>query len=203
MPVCAASTQWRPISTLCAIWTRLSILVPSPITVSRIAPRSIVVLAPISTSSWMMTRPTCGTLPWPPAARQIAEAVLPDARAGMDDDAVADQRVDDGRARADGAIAADPHVRADHGVGADHACRRRSRRAGRSPPPGSITTPSSSRAVGCTSAPGDTPLASNSEDGRSAPGKSALRDRDEGAIGRGRRPARRRAAARPRRSAPS
>ena len=37
---------------------------------------------------------------------------------------------------------------------------------------GSIVTPFSSRADGCTSALGDTPLASNSEDGRIAPGNS-------------------------------
>ena len=42
MPICATITQCRPIATLWAIWTRLSILVPSPITVSRLAPRSIV-----------------------------------------------------------------------------------------------------------------------------------------------------------------
>ena len=43
------------------------------------------VLAPISTSSWMMTRPTCGTLRWPLALHHEAEPVLPDAAAGMDD----------------------------------------------------------------------------------------------------------------------
>ena len=59
------STQWRPICTLWPIWTRLSILVPSPITVSPSAPRSMVVPAPISTPSWMMTRPSCGILTWP------------------------------------------------------------------------------------------------------------------------------------------
>src|SRR5208282_1194574 len=51
MPVCEAIRQCRPIETLCAICTRLSILVPSPMMVSRVEPRSIVVLAPISTSS--------------------------------------------------------------------------------------------------------------------------------------------------------
>ena len=60
MPTWATITQWRPITTLWAIWTRLSIFVPSPITVSRLAPRSTVELAPISTSSWMITRPIWG-----------------------------------------------------------------------------------------------------------------------------------------------
>ena len=57
--------QCRPIVQLWPICTRLSILVPSPITVSPLPPRSIAVLAPISTLSWMMTRPSCGTLTWP------------------------------------------------------------------------------------------------------------------------------------------
>ena len=60
MPVCEAIRQWRPTETLCAICTRLSIFVPSPMTVSRVEPRSIVVFAPISTSSWTMTRRACG-----------------------------------------------------------------------------------------------------------------------------------------------
>ena len=63
-------------------------------------------------------------------AQQIAEAVLTDAAAGMDDDAVADQRVDDGRARADrrsrGRSARPGRSRqsgADHGAGADLGAR--------------------------------------------------------------------------------
>ena len=91
MPHWATITQWRPITTLWAICTRLSILVPSPITVSASAPRSMVVLAPISTSSPMMTRPICGTFRWPFGAHGEAEAVLADAHAGVDDDAVADE----------------------------------------------------------------------------------------------------------------
>ncbi len=68
MPVCAASRQLRPRRTLWATWTRLSILVFSPITVSSHAPRSMQVQAPIETLSWMITRPSWGTstvLPWP------------------------------------------------------------------------------------------------------------------------------------------
>src|SRR5207245_129981 len=54
--------QHRPSTTLCPICTRLSIIEPAPITVSCPDPRSIVVLAPISTSSPITTRPSCGTL---------------------------------------------------------------------------------------------------------------------------------------------
>ena len=65
MPTWPAKIQPRPITTLCPICTRLSIIVPGPITVSCPEPRSIVVLAPISTSSPMITRPSCGTLTGP------------------------------------------------------------------------------------------------------------------------------------------
>src|SRR5438874_512238 len=57
--------QPRPSSTLCPICTKLSIIVPGPITVSCPEPRSIVVLAPISTSSPMTTRPSWGILTGP------------------------------------------------------------------------------------------------------------------------------------------
>ena len=119
MPTCATMMQCRPISTLWAICTWLSILVPSPITVSRLAPRSIVVLAPISTSSWMMTRPICATFRWPVGPMREAEAVLADADARMDDDAVADQRVLDDGVGADEAVAPDRHRLADDGAGRD------------------------------------------------------------------------------------
>ena len=49
-PDCAQTMQFFPICTLWAICTRLSILVPSPIIVSRMLPRSMLVPAPISTS---------------------------------------------------------------------------------------------------------------------------------------------------------
>src|SRR5712672_730125 len=52
-PIWAASRQCRPIVTLWPIWTWLSILVPSPMTVSRRLPRSMVVPEPISTSFWI------------------------------------------------------------------------------------------------------------------------------------------------------
>ena len=52
--------------------------------------------------------------------RQIAETVLADARARMDDDAIADQRMLDRRTGADRAVAADAHARPDHRAGRDH-----------------------------------------------------------------------------------
>ena len=56
---CRRSRRWRvcaPMRTLWPIWTRLSSLTPSSITVSSSAPRSMQVLAPISTSSPMRDR---------------------------------------------------------------------------------------------------------------------------------------------------
>ena len=58
MPTCATMTQQRPTRTLCPIWTWLSSCEPAPITVSPVEPRSIAVLAPTSTSSSMITRPS-------------------------------------------------------------------------------------------------------------------------------------------------
>ncbi len=62
MPTQPAITVCAPMCTLWPTCTWLSILTPSSITVSSMAPRSIVVLAPISTSSPSCTEPTCGTL---------------------------------------------------------------------------------------------------------------------------------------------
>ena len=62
MPTQPAITVCAPMRTLWPICTWLSILTPSSITVSPIVPRSIVVLAPISTSSPITTLPSCGTL---------------------------------------------------------------------------------------------------------------------------------------------
>ena len=87
--------------------------------VSLRAPRSTVELAPISTSSWMMTRPICGTLRCPRRAHGEAEAVLADAHARMDDHPVADEGVGDGRQRADVAVAADGDAIADDRAGGD------------------------------------------------------------------------------------
>src|ERR1700691_1549472 len=54
---------------------------------------------------------------------KIAEAVLTDTSAGMDDDPIPDQRVRDGRARADDAIAADRTGLADGRTGRDERSR--------------------------------------------------------------------------------
>jgi len=51
---------------------------------------------------------------------QIAKTVLANARAGMDDDAIADQRMLDRHTGADGAVAADAHARPDDRAGRDH-----------------------------------------------------------------------------------
>ena len=62
MPTCDTRKQCFPTRTLWPICTRLSIFVPSPMTVSPSAARSIVVPAPISTSFSMRTMPICGIL---------------------------------------------------------------------------------------------------------------------------------------------
>ena len=90
----------------------------------------------------------------------------------MDDHAVADQRMHDGGAGADRAVAADRDLRSDHGAGSDQRAgadlgaradhrQRIDRDAGLQPRGGMNCA-----LRGC-------PLASNSEDGRSAAGKSA------------------------------
>ena len=112
--------QCRPMQQLWPICTRLSILVPSPMTVSLVAPRSMVELAPISTSSWMMTRRVWRIFLMSVRSRQIAEAVLADTDTRMDDDAIADQRMLDGRAGADRTVAADANTRPDHRTNRDH-----------------------------------------------------------------------------------
>ena len=77
-----------PTPTPCAICTRLSILVPAPIRVSPTAGRSMVVLAPISTSSSITTDADLRNL----VVRAVgpageAEAVAADHRAVLHDDA--------------------------------------------------------------------------------------------------------------------
>ena len=138
-------TQFRPITTLWAIWTRLSILVFSPITVSSKAPRSMQVCAPIVTPSWMITRPSCGTSIRPRGPTASAEAGLADHRAGADRHAIADQREADrrrwrrsGSPAADGDARADDRVGPDLGAGPDLHARRRAPRRGRSTTPSSI-----------------------------------------------------------------
>src|SRR5260370_13030403 len=68
IPVCAAITTCSPMTQLCPMWTRLSIFVPRPIRVSPRAPRSMVVFAPISTSSSTTSRPCCGKIRYSPVS---------------------------------------------------------------------------------------------------------------------------------------
>ena len=100
--------------------------VPAPITVSSIAPRSTVVLAPISTSSSITTRPSCGTDMEAVRRDREPETLLADAGAGVDVDPIADQRMRQRSMRADPDIAADLNAVADHRHGTHRA------RAGRS-----------------------------------------------------------------------
>src|SRR5271170_465164 len=78
-PVCAAITTFCPSRQLCPMCTRLSIFVPRPIRVSSSAPRSIVVFAPISTSSSITSLPTCGNFSYRPlfASRTYPKPSLP------------------------------------------------------------------------------------------------------------------------------
>ena len=59
----------------------------------------------------------------PARRRQIAEAVLPDTRAGMNDHAVADKGMNHRRARTDRAIAPDGDAGSDHRAGCDQCPR--------------------------------------------------------------------------------
>ena len=105
----AGDRRVRADAQLWPIWIWLSSLTPSSITVSSSAPRSMVVLAPISTSSPMRTRADLRDLDPAPAVVGDAEAVGADHRAG-----VHDARARRGCSRVD-------HHAADRG-----SCRRRS-----------------------------------------------------------------------------
>ena len=163
MPACAAIMVPRPMRTLCAICTRLSMQQPWPITVSGPAPRSMVVLAPISTSSSMSTRPSWGTrtLPllsaakpkpsWPirppgkidtrePTRQWLSEALAPIrvsspiSTAGPDRRVGADQAASaDARTRLDDGAGFDATSRADHGCGVDDRRRMNTRHPARAP----------------------------------------------------------------------
>ena len=102
---------------------------------SRVSPsvaRSIVVLAPISTSSSTTTRPICGTLWWAPLVGGVAEAVGAEHGAGVDD-----------------------------APGARARCRRRARRAGggRAPSPTGKPPPTTRRRCSTAPAPDPAPRA--------------------------------------------
>ena len=76
----AASPTW----TLCATWTRLSILAPAPMRVAPKRPRSMATFAPISTSSSTTTVPHWGIFSQPVGGRLEAEAVRAEHRVGVD-----------------------------------------------------------------------------------------------------------------------
>ena len=126
MPVQAAIAVCAPMRTLCAIMMRLSSFTPSSITVSSMAPRSMVVLAPISTSAPTRTVPSCGTLSQPPRCGGEAEAVAADHRARLQHGARADLHAAAERDARD-----EPHVRGERdarprGRSADRrSCARR------------------------------------------------------------------------------
>ena len=66
-----------------------------------------------------MTRPDLGNLAVAGRSHHVAEPVLADVAAGMNDHPIADQGMRDRGVGADRAIAADAHVRSDDGAGAD------------------------------------------------------------------------------------
>ncbi len=119
MPTWAAIKQCRPIETLCAIWTRLSILVPSPIVVSRVA--AAIDRRVGADLDIVLDDDAAGLRNLLMALRtwQIAETVLADAGAGMDDHAIADQRMQDRGAGTDRAAAPDADIRTDNRAGRD------------------------------------------------------------------------------------
>src|SRR6478672_7663630 len=57
------------------------------------------------------------------AAHHVAEAVLTDLATGMDDDAIADQGIGQGRSGSNRTVASYPHIGADNGVRSDHGAR--------------------------------------------------------------------------------
>ena len=99
MPACPQRIECSPTVTLCPTWTRLSIFVPRPMTVSPSVARSTVALAPISTSSSSRAMPTCGTLRCPCAVPDVSEPVRPDDGAGLQDAPVADPAAEPGSPR--------------------------------------------------------------------------------------------------------
>ena len=77
MPVQPAIAVCAPMRQLWPTWIWLSSFTPSSITVSSSAPRSMVVLAPISTSSPMRTAPICGILIQRPASSAMPKPSAP------------------------------------------------------------------------------------------------------------------------------
>ena len=139
---------WAPTCTLWPIWMRLSSFTPFSMTVSPRAPRSIVVFAPISTSSPIPHPAELGDLHPDPVVVGDAEAVGADDDSGMNDGPCADVHAladhDPGRnapARTNRRIPAEVRARSKRGAGPDartgfnhtmvaDRCIRRDARAG-------------------------------------------------------------------------
>ena len=121
MPVQPAIAVCAPMRTLCPTWIRLSSLTPSSTTVSSSAPRSMQVLAPISTSSPITTAAGLRNLSPDALLQDNAEAIGADHRAGMHQRALAQAttRVN-GDARMQAAGGADLDRIAEVATGADH-----------------------------------------------------------------------------------
>ena len=123
IPTWATMTQHRPRITLWPICTRLSRREPAPITVSRDDPRSIVVLAPTSTSSSRMTRPSWGTDRNPSLVEANPKPFLSDPGAGIDVNACSQNRVAQARMCANPAVSADDHAASDNRARSDPTAR--------------------------------------------------------------------------------
>jgi len=131
--------------------TRLSILVPAPITVSSMLPRSIVVFAPISTSvvdeaSSDMRDLLVSTVP-----EHVSKSIGSKPRTGVHDDTRADDRAAIGcHGRIDMTLVADTYAVADHGVCANCDLPLDE---GRTPAPITAYGPMLALAPSCGSAP--------------------------------------------------
>ena len=77
IPACAAIAVPLPITTLCPTWMRLSSFVPRQIRVTPSVALSMVVFAPISTSSSISTVPTWGIFRNPSAVGANPNPSLP------------------------------------------------------------------------------------------------------------------------------
>ena len=133
-PVQAAIAVCAPMRTLCAIWIRLSSFTPSSSTVSPMAPRSMVVLAPISTSAPTRTAADLRHLQPRAAHRGKAEAVTPDHRPRLHHRAGTDLHPGAERHAGHQAhVLRERHARIQHALRADEAARTDASRRRRSP----------------------------------------------------------------------
>ncbi len=124
MPACPQRSECSPTMTLCPICTRLSILVPRPMTVSPSVARSIAALAPISTSSSSRTIPTCGILRCDAAVPDVSEPVRADDGARLQDAARPDPApVENRGVGVQEAVLPDGGILAHEGAGREHRAR--------------------------------------------------------------------------------